>query len=169
VREANACTWSFWRFELVAAVEVADVWATERALHALLAARRVTDRREFFSLSADDARHVFRAIAPPAPAPCEAPRYTPPLPSAPTSHDAEERCKLRAWVEEQYTRVPLREKDSGTKLEALYSAYATASPPVHARLLGKTTFGKMLNAVYPHVGPYKNRARTVSGLYLLRK
>ena len=104
-------------------------------------------------------RHTLAPVTAPAP----------PLPSAPTSHDAEERCKLRAWVEEQYTRVPLREKDSGTKLEALYSAHATASPPVHARLLGKTTFGEMLNAVYPHVGPYKNRARTVSGLYLLRK
>ena len=28
-----------------------DVWLTERTLHALLAARRVTDRREFFTLS----------------------------------------------------------------------------------------------------------------------
>ena len=45
VREANACTWSLWRFELVAAVEVADVWATERALHALLAAERAQAQR----------------------------------------------------------------------------------------------------------------------------
>ena len=35
----------FWRFELVAAVEVADVWATERALHALLAAERAQAQR----------------------------------------------------------------------------------------------------------------------------
>ncbi len=31
--------------------------------------------------------------------------------------------KLRAWVEENYTHVPLREKDTGTKLDALYAAY----------------------------------------------
>jgi hypothetical protein len=33
--------------------------------------------------------------------------------------------------------VPLREKDTGTKLEALYAAYAAASPPVHAKVLGQ--------------------------------
>jgi hypothetical protein len=76
--------------------------------------------------------------------------------------------KLRAWVEEHYSHVPLREKDSGTKLEALYSAYTTAVPPVHAKTLGKILFGKMLNAVYPSIGPHKNSSSTVSGLYLLR-
>jgi hypothetical protein len=76
--------------------------------------------------------------------------------------------KLRAWVEEHYEHVPLREKDSGTKLDALYTAYTTAAPPVHAKLLGKILFGKMLNAVFPNIGPHKNSACTVSGIYLLR-
>jgi hypothetical protein len=76
--------------------------------------------------------------------------------------------RLRAWVESNYTHVPLREKDTGTKLEALYSAYTSASPPVHARLMGKTTVGKMLGAVYPGIGPHKNASSTVTGLYLLR-
>jgi hypothetical protein len=76
--------------------------------------------------------------------------------------------KLRAWVDANYTLVPLREKDTGTKLEALYAAYISATPPVHARVLGKTTFGKMLSAVYAGIGPHRNGACTVSGLYLLR-
>ena len=76
--------------------------------------------------------------------------------------------KLREWVEERYTHVPLREKDSGTKLEVLYAAYTLAAPPVHAKVLGKILFGKMLNTVFPNVGPHKNGACTVSGLYLLR-
>ena len=48
--------------------------------------------------------------------------------------------------------MPLREKDSGTKLEALYTAYTSAQPPVHAKLLGKIKFGKMLGAVYVGIG-----------------
>jgi hypothetical protein len=76
--------------------------------------------------------------------------------------------KLRAWIEEHYTHVPLREKDTGTKLEALYTAYASSAPPVHQKHIGKTTFGKMLSAVYPGIGPHRNGACTVSGLYLLR-
>jgi hypothetical protein len=76
--------------------------------------------------------------------------------------------KLRAWVEEHYTHVPLREKDSGTKLEALYAAYTTAVPPVHTKLLGRNTFAKMLNAVYTHIGPHRNTTNTTSSLYLLR-
>jgi hypothetical protein len=76
--------------------------------------------------------------------------------------------KLRAWVEEHYTHVSLREKDSGTKLEVLHTAYVSASPPVHAKTLGKILFGKMLNAVFPNIGPHRNVSNTVSGLYLLR-
>ena len=76
--------------------------------------------------------------------------------------------KLRAWVEEHYTHVPLREKDSGTKLEVLHTAYASAAPPVHAKVLGKILFAKMLNAVYPNIGPHKNTNHTANGLYLLR-
>ena len=49
---------------------------------------------------------------------------------------------LRAWVEESYTHVPLREKDSGTKLDALYSAYVATSPQVHTKALGRNTLGK---------------------------
>jgi hypothetical protein len=76
--------------------------------------------------------------------------------------------KLRAWVEDNYSHVPLREKDSGTKLEAIYASYTTAEPPVHSRLLGKILFAKMLNVVYPNIGPHKNTNHTVTGMYLLR-
>jgi hypothetical protein len=76
--------------------------------------------------------------------------------------------KLRAWVEENYARVPFREKDTGTKLETLYGAYTSVVPPIHAKLLGKIKFGSMLNDVFPNIGPHKNAASTVSGLYLLR-
>jgi hypothetical protein len=75
--------------------------------------------------------------------------------------------KLRAWVEEHYSHVPLREKDSGTKLEALYSEYTTAVPPVHAKLLGRNTFAKMLNSVYANIGPHRNTSNT-GCVYLLR-
>jgi hypothetical protein len=37
---------------------------------------------------------------------------------------------LRAWVESNYTHVPLSEKDTGTKLDALFGAYTSANPPV---------------------------------------
>jgi hypothetical protein len=76
--------------------------------------------------------------------------------------------KLRAWVEESYIHVPLRDKDSGTKLEVLHTAYASTVPPVHTKILGKILFGKMLNAVFPNIGPHRNVSSTVSGLYLLR-
>jgi hypothetical protein len=75
--------------------------------------------------------------------------------------------RLRAWVESNYDHVQLREKDTGTKLETLYSAYTQASPPVHVKLIGKTTFGKMLNAIYPNIGPHKNTLSSCF-LYLLR-
>jgi hypothetical protein len=76
--------------------------------------------------------------------------------------------RLRAWVESNYTHVPLREKDTGTKLDVLYSAYTAASPPVHQKSLGKIKFAAMLSAVYVGIGPHRNGAGTVSGLYLLR-
>ena len=76
--------------------------------------------------------------------------------------------KLRAWVEDHYTHVPLREKDSGTRLDAIYAAYTTAQPPVHAKVLGKILFGKMLNTVFPNIGPHRNSANTVCSIYLLR-
>ena len=77
-------------------------------------------------------------------------------------------AQLRKWVDERYVHIALKEKDTGTKLEALYAAYTTAAPPVHAKLLGRNKFARMLNAVYPNIGPHKNGARTVGGLYLLR-
>ena len=76
--------------------------------------------------------------------------------------------KLRAWVEEHYSHVPLREKDTGTKLEALYASYFSATPPVHQKILGRNKFAAMLVSVYPGVGPHRNLANTVSGIYLLR-
>jgi hypothetical protein len=76
--------------------------------------------------------------------------------------------RLRAWVEANYTHVPLREKSSGTKLEALFGAYTSANPPVHQKSLGKIKFAQMLSAVYPGIGPHRNSDNTVSGLFLLR-
>ena len=76
--------------------------------------------------------------------------------------------KLRAWVEEHYSHVPLREKDTGTKLEALYTAYTSCVPAVHAKLLGKIKLAQLLGVVYPNIGPHRNSAGTASGLYLLR-
>ena len=55
-----------------------------------------------------------------------------------------------------------------TKLEALFGVYATASPPVHQKLLGRNKFAQMMNAVYPGIGPHRNGANTVNGLYLVR-
>ena len=85
---------------------------------------------------------------------------------APTGESAQ--ARLRAWVESKYTHVPLREKSSGTKLEALHAAYTAASPPVHQRPLGKIKLAQMLSAVYPGIGPHRNSDNTVSGIYLLR-
>jgi hypothetical protein len=76
--------------------------------------------------------------------------------------------RLRAWVEANYTHVPLREKDSGTKLEALYSAYTTATPPVHQKPLGKIKFAQMMGASYQGIGPHRASSGNAGGLYLLR-
>jgi hypothetical protein len=76
--------------------------------------------------------------------------------------------KLRAWVEESYVRVPLRDKDSGTKLEPLFGAYTAAVPPVHIPLLGRNKFAAMLSGIRPDIGPHKSRNGNVGGLYLLR-
>jgi hypothetical protein len=165
--EANAQTWAP-PVPYVAAftAPVANAFATERAVHALLAARRVNPRREFFALTDDEARALFAMVAqfnlPPNETAVPVPRAAAPV------EPVGEREKLRQWVEAHYTRVPLREKDTGTKLMTLYYAYTNATPPVHAKLLGRNTFGKMLNAVYPNVGPHNNNTNTVSGIYLLR-
>lgn len=195
LEEANASdTWRPPRpYVVVCATEVADPFACERAVHALLAARRVNTRHEFFEITAHEARVLLPLLAAREPrepfasgdrhneSESEAPVVTAvtaftaaPLPAArdaafarretPTSEG-----ELREWVEEHYAHVPLREKDTGTKLEALYAAYVSTAPPVHAKILGRNTFGKMLNAVYTNIGPHKNGAATISGLYLLRK
>jgi hypothetical protein len=155
--EANASdTWRPPRpYVAVCAVEVADPFASERAVHALLAARRV--RHEFFEITELEARvllsllaqneqpQTYTVAAPPAPAQiAEGP--DPPAPVA-TLRLWSPEGKLRAWVESNYTHVPLREKDTGTKLEAIYTAYTTASPPVHTRVLGRNTFAHMLNGL----------------------
>ena len=75
--------------------------------------------------------------------------------------------KLRAWVDANYTLVPLKEKDSGSKLDALFGAYTAASPPVHAKPLGKILFAKMLSAAYAGIGPHRTTAGTAQ-VYLLR-
>ena len=54
LREANACTWHMHEYAIAAAQEVDDPFAVERAIHAMLASRRVHPRREFFS------RHLRR-------------------------------------------------------------------------------------------------------------
>jgi hypothetical protein len=74
--------------------------------------------------------------------------------------------KLRAWVEGHLEHVPLGGKDGGSKLEELHGEYVRAG--VHAKPLGKTTFGAMLRGVYPGVGPHKSTSGAVNGLYLLR-
>ena len=42
-----------------------------------------------------------------------------------------------------------------------------AVPPIHQKALGKILVGKMLNALYPNIGPHKNSAGS-SLMYLLR-
>ena len=176
--EARATTWAPSCFRIAA--QAADAFAAEHALHALLAARRFEARREFFALTHAEARAVFDVVAL-ASAPAQHARPFVASLQAPRAQHAREQPvsavqqapgspedRLRAWVEEHYAHVPLREKDKGTKLEPLYTAYATSAPPVHAKVLGKILFAKMLNSVFPNIGPHKNGACTVSGLYLLR-
>ena len=148
-----------------------DPFAVERAAHAAFAARRVHPRREFFRATADEASTLIALIAnvgagqvprtnavhvaPPASAAGRAPVVVAP----------EE--KLRAWVEAHYTRVPLREKDTGTKLERIYTAYTTCVPPVHASVLGRNTFAHMLESTYVGIGPHRG-SDGCKGIYLLR-
>jgi hypothetical protein len=181
--EANG-TWGPPRpYVMTGVAFVDDAFATERTIHTLLAKRRESPRREFFRLSDDETRALFAILALSDPAPAAADRVdlAPSREHAraldalrrtdgqPSRAELDSEGKLRKWVEEHYVHVPLREKDSGTKLEALYTAYTSAQPPVHTKLLGKILFGKMLGAVYLGIGPHRNGAGTVSGLYLLRR
>ena len=112
-------------------------------------------------------------LAPQTPAVAQAPQTHVPPGTPGSNGDAPNiavstpETKLREWVEANYTRISRSEKDTGTKLEALYSAYASAAPPVHARLLGRKKFARMLSAVFPNIGPHKNTTSTAL-VYLLR-
>ncbi len=76
--------------------------------------------------------------------------------------------KLRAWVDSRYNHITLREKDTGTKLEALYAAYTACMPPVHMSILGRNKFAAMLNKVHPGIGPHRNTKNTITSIYLVR-
>ena len=158
LHEANACKWHLPDYALVCAAQVDDPVDAERRIHAVLVDRRVDPRRAFFRASVAEARALVALVT------ARPRRVLPRLPRVPSGTPE---GKLRAWVDANYTRIPLREKRTGTRLVVLYSAYAAHSPPVHIRLLGKTMFGKMLNAVYPNVGPYRD-ADGVSWVYLFR-
>lgn len=171
--EARSMTWAPSSFDLIAQAAVEDAFGMEAALHAMLAHRRVEARREFFELTHAEARALFNTVALLS-GPREALEFGVPgetgeyVESGAGRPGASSEDRLRAWVESKYTHMELRDKDRGTKLEALHSAYMRACPPVHTRQLGKNTFARLLSTVYPGIGPHKNGACTVSGLYLLR-
>ena len=166
-RLADANSADTWRppepYALVCSARVASAFATERALHCVLDARRAPRvlprqfRRGALSLFALLAESAYEGPADPV-------RASPGL--AQQGLQSQE-ASLRSWVEANYTHIPLREKDRGAKLEALHTTYATAVPQVHARILGKTTFGRMLVAVYPGIGPHRGSSGE-TGLFLLR-
>jgi hypothetical protein len=154
-------------FRLLAEAATGDAFGTERAIHALLAPRRADARREFFAMTHDEARTLLALVAAiGTPSPAQERLTSEPL-APPVALVAPDE-KLRAWVEGHYVHITLREKDTGTKLEALYNAYVSATPPVHMRILGKIKFAQMLGVVYAGVGPHRNSAGSASGLYLLR-
>ena len=192
--EANAS--DTWRpphaYVVACAAEVTDPFACERAIHTLLAARRVNHRAEFFEITADEASALFSLLAPASrnehneqkeqSAQSEQKGQNVPeqrrvsraaaVPCPPAACAAQIRTstpegKLRAWVEGTFTRISPREKGTGTKLEVLYSAYAATVPPVHTRPLGKILFAKMLNVVCPGVGPHRGSDGS-KGIFLLR-
>jgi hypothetical protein len=175
LNEARATTWAPTCFRLVTQASVDDAFATEHALHALLAPRRFEARREFFTLTHDEARALFDIVARVAVGAHQAPRVEPyhqatsarvaRVEGGPVSYEEQ----LRSWVESNYTHIPLRAKDTGTKLEWLFAAYTSAAPPVHPRLLGRNKFAAMLGVIYHGVGPHRNTAGSVNGLYLLRE
>ena len=172
LHEARACTWAPPSFRLLAEAATGDAFGTERAIHALLAPRRADARREFFVMTHDEARTLLSFVAgienqsPTQERQLYAAPLAAPVAAPVAAHPSPEE-KLRAWVEANYTRISLREKDSGTKLEPLYTAYTTCVPPIHQKVLGKILFGKMLNALYHNIGPHKNSAGS-SLMYLLR-
>ncbi len=75
--------------------------------------------------------------------------------------------KLHAWVDETYTHVPLREKDTGTKLEVLYAAYTAAQPPGTRQGAGESPSLARCSTRSSRIR-IKNSTRTANRLYLLR-
>ena len=99
---------------------VDDAFATERALHALLAARRFEARREFFTLTHDEARALFDTVARVAVGAHHAPRVAPAhqAVSARVARVAEVPVsyaeQLRAWVESKlHAHSAARKKTPG--------------------------------------------------------
>jgi hypothetical protein len=188
LEEANASdTWRPPRaYVAVCVAQVDDPFASERAIHAMLAARRINARNEFFAMTAQEAQ-ILLSLLVAAPS-----NDTEQFTTMTVAHHVPERLEiedvdarptrtrafgpsgaayepdLRDWIELNYTRIPLREKDTGTKLSVLYSAYASANPPVHLRLLGRNTFAAMLSSVFANIGPYRNTANTIKSIYLVR-
>jgi hypothetical protein len=156
LNEARATTWAPSCFRIIAQAAVGDAFGTERTLHALLARRRFDGRREFFVMTHEEAIALLALVVPSAV----------PSASAEAVHPSPEE-RLRAWVDANYTRIPLREKDSGTKLEALHGAYIASAPPVHQKVLGRNLFAKMLEHIYPGIGAHRGHDGS-RGIYLLR-
>jgi hypothetical protein len=90
------------------------------------------------------------------------------------------KAQLAAWVESNYERVPLHERDMGTPLLDLYSAYHAGPPffkfhvtlvPVH--VLEFSEFTRILDSIYENIGHWIEHWRdgqySYMLLYLLRK
>lgn len=78
--------------------------------------------------------------------------------------------KLRAWVEEHYVHVPLREKGTGTKLEALYASYFFhGAAGAHEAPRPKTSSPPCSTPSTRTLAPIEIRRTRVTSLYLLRR
>ena len=137
LNEARASTWAPTCFRIVAQASVDDAFATEHALHALLAPRRFEARREFFTLTHEEARALFDIVArvavgaqhgPHAVVAHHAPVQRAHGATRVAGGSASAEQQLRMWVESNYTHIPLRAKDTGTKLERLFASYTSAAP-----------------------------------------
>jgi hypothetical protein len=167
LNEARATTWAPSCFRIIAQAAVGDAFGTERTLHALLARRRFDGRREFFVMTHEEAIALLALVVPSAVPSASADQSPPVAAFAATAVHPSPEERLRAWVDANYTRIPLREKDSGTKLEALHGAYIASAPPVHQKVLGRNLFAKMLEQVYPGIGAHRGHDGS-RGIYLLR-
>ena len=174
LREANADTWHMHEYVVACVAEVADAFAVERAVHATLAARRVHPRREFFQVTEAEARTLLSFFAPAPVGTVEGRDNALARAAALSGQRASVRAMgptdstaLRAWVEQNYAHIEKARKDEGTKLMDLYDAYLTALPTVHRKPLQKGQFGQVLCSLFPGIGPHKNRAGTIQGLFLL--